>query len=135
MIKYPSPMGFKGRDVTRLQMCIVMNRSDYLKAHEATQRRLRFLNNLRNMAEDGKIAMVEEGRDCDGVEYTGVVHIVDATKEAVEAETDSIGKWADGPFYLRLERPSVAQGIPRTSRDRTMEAHEDGHDHVIYSSF
>jgi hypothetical protein len=135
MIKYPSPMGFKGRDVTRLQMCIVMNRSDYLKAHEATQRRLNFLRTLKDYAENGKIALVESGRDCDGVEYTGVVHIVDATKEAVETETEHIGEWTDGPFQLQLERPSVAATINRTSRDRTMEAHEDGHGHVIYSSY
>jgi hypothetical protein len=96
--------------------------------HAATQRRVKFFRDLKELAEEGKIAIVSSGMDCDGVEYSGDWTIVDATKEAVEKEVESINKWADGPIYnLGLMKPSDARQINRTSRDRTMEAFEDGH--------
>ena len=94
-----------------------------------------FLTNLRQMAEGGKIAAIESGRDCDCVEYSGKVHIIDATVAAYNALHDDLSDWADGPFRLCLERPSVAQRVKYESRDLVMEAHEDGHPHVIYSQF
>lgn len=87
------------------------------------------------LAEDGKVAYIESGRDCDGVQYSGQVHITDATVEAYEALHDRIAEWADGPFHLELCSVSVAKGVQYESRDLVMEAHEEGHPGVIYSSF
>jgi uncharacterized protein YjhX (UPF0386 family) len=102
---------------------------------EARQRRMSFKQQLVSLAEGGKIAVIESGRDCDCVEYDGRVHIIDATLEAFNTLDDSIGHWADGPYHLSLERPSMAERIQYESRDLVMEAHEDGHPHVIYSRF
>lgn len=90
---------------------------------------------LASLAEDGKVAWVESGRDCDCVEYDGVVHITDATVAAYEALSDRINDYADGPFRLRLCRVSETRQIRRESRDLVMEAYEDGHPHAVYSRF
>ena len=92
-------------------------------ATEVRARRQRFLSDIKTLAEDGKIALVENGMDCDGVQYSGRVHIVAATVAAVESKADSIGDWADGPFNLELAAPTVAEGIHYASRDLAMEAH------------
>jgi hypothetical protein len=78
-------------------------------------------------AEHGKIAVVEEGRDCDGVQYSGHVRIIDATLAAFNELEDRLNKWADGPFHLSLMLPSEAAKVEAQSRDRTLEAFEDGH--------
>lgn len=111
------------------------HKEEYVEAHEARMRRYWFLRKLRDYAEDGKIAVIESGRDCDGVEYNGHVTILDANKKTVEEWVDSQLASADGPMHFALERPSVAKGIEYTSRDRTLEAFEDGHPGTIYSNY
>lgn len=100
--------------------------------HAATVARRRFLAKLRDYAEGGKIALVWGGRDCDGVQYSGHVSLVNATLQDVESSIDQAYEWADGPMYWELMRPSEAESVERTSRDLTMEAYEDGHAHVLY---
>lgn len=84
-------------------------------------------------AENGKVAVVESGMDCDCVRYSGHVSIIDATVEAYEAHYDHVAKWADGPFSLGVVSPSEARKIKRQSRDLALEAFEDGHAHVVYA--
>jgi hypothetical protein len=102
------------------------------EATERRQRRQARLAAIREKAEDGKVAMIWSGRDCDGVRYSGSVYIVDATAQAVDAEEEHTLKWADGPCGFYLERPSVACGVEYDSRDLALEAFEDGHPHVLY---
>lgn len=86
-------------------------------------------------AEDGKVgkvALIESGCDCDGVVYGGRVHIVDAHWRAVLAKEHHIGQWADGPFNLRIERPTIAEEIEYHSRDLGAEAFENGHAHSLH---
>lgn len=90
---------------------------------------------LQAFAEEGMVAYIESGRDCDGVEYWGHVHVTDATYDAYEELDCLTSKWADGPYRLELARISECQNIESGSRDLVMEAREDGHSHVIYSSF
>ena len=86
---------------------------------------------MAELAEHGRVAVVESGRDCDGVQYSGRVHVIRARlKNFLELE-DGIAEWADGPFTLRLERPSVARRIEPALRDLTMEAFENGHQHLL----
>lgn len=87
------------------------------------------------LAEDGKVAVIESGRDCDCVEYDGRVHIIEATVEAFDALHDSISEWADGPFRLQLSKVSEATGVKYQSRDLVMEARENGHPHYIVSQY
>lgn len=90
---------------------------------------------IMELAENGLIAVIESGRDCDGVEYEGSVYVIEASVDAYEALDDDIGKWADGPYRLQIARPSDAESVEYTSRDLVMEAHEDGHRHSIVSRF
>lgn len=82
---------------------------------------------------NGKIAVVESGRDCDGVEYDGHRRVIDATVDAFYALEDEIGEYADGPFHLQIVPFNME--VERTSRDLVMEAHENGHRHSIVSRF
>lgn len=86
---------------------------------------------IAELAEHGRIAVVESGRDCDGVQYSGQVRIIRARlRDFLELE-DGIAKWADGPFTLRLERPSIARRIEAQSRDLALEAFESGRPHLL----
>ena len=86
---------------------------------------------IAELAEHGRVAVVESGRDCDGVRYSGRVRVIRARlKDLLELE-DGIAEWADGPFTLRLERPSIARRLEYTSRDLGLEAFENGHAHLI----
>jgi hypothetical protein len=86
---------------------------------------------IAELAEHGRVAVVESGRDCDGVQYSGRVRIIRARlKDFLELE-NGIAEWADGPFRLQLERPSIARRIEVESRDLTLEAFENGHQHLL----
>jgi len=84
-------------------------------------------------AKNGKLLVVESGRDCDGVQYSGRKYTIDATAKAFHDLHNEIAEWADGPFRLTIV-PFDTE-VEYTSRDLVMEAYEDGHPHVIYSSF
>lgn len=130
----PDPVRYR-MDVVILKL---MHRATEDNIYELRKRRnirIRFLKALTELAEDGKIAVIESGRDCDCVEYFGQVHIIDATKQAYDKLYDDTAEWADGPFHFQLERPSVAEGVTPISRDLVMEAHENGHPHSIVSQF
>ena len=105
------------------------------RATEARLQRQDFLHNIKAMAHKGKIAVIWGGRDCDGVQYSGNVHIVDATVQAVDDEIRHTYEWADGPCDYYLAHPLDAQRVEYTSRDLTLEAFEDGHPHCIYSEY
>ena len=77
------------------------------------------------LIEDGRIAMVTSGMDCDCVEWENEVSLVkveDADKRAA-----SEYEWADGPVSIEWMKPSEAAKLNKTSRDRIAAAHEDGH--------
>lgn len=90
---------------------------------------------IKEYAEDGKVAYIESGRDCDCVEYDGHVRIVDATLAAYKALDEEIGEWADGPYHLRLCRVSETLDVRQESRDLAMEAYENGNRHSVVSRF
>jgi hypothetical protein len=115
-----------------LLICDAIHASSLAALREATQRRLDMHYWLRNRSEGGYIAVVENGRDCDGVQYWNKVRVVEATAQAIDKLVEYIADGADGPFELRLERPSVAHGLKYDSRDLGMEAYEDGHAHCIH---
>ena len=67
---------------------------------------------IAELAEHGRVAVVESGRDCDGVQYSGRVRIIRARlKDFLELEK-RIFEWPDNPFHLSLERPSIARRSP-----------------------
>lgn len=81
-------------------------------------------------AHEGRIVVVESGRDCDGVQYSGRTHEIDASLKALVELEDHINEWADGPFSLAIVPWNTE--VEYTSRDLVLEAYENGHPHVIY---
>lgn len=100
-------------------------RSDWLAVREETARR------IAELAENGAVAVIESGMDCDGVQYSGHVHIIAASVVRLELLDKHTNEWADGPYYLSLERPSKARQVEYSSRDLGMEAFENGHPWVL----
>lgn len=88
---------------------------------------------IRSNAENGRIAVEEYGRDCDGVQYSGRTHYIDATLLAYTSLHDRLTSWADGPFSLTIMRPSEAQGLVYSERDLVLESHEEGHPHALFA--
>lgn len=88
---------------------------------------------IEKYAEAGFIKVVESGRDCDGVEYDGIVRVIDATLDAYMELADEISESADGPFQLCIV--PMSDEPEYSTRDLVMEAHENGHRHSIVSRF
>lgn len=124
---------FEGAHILRLLHRIHQPEIDSIRRRRANV--LRLIDLIASHAEGGKVCAIESGRDCDGVEYSGKIHTIDATIAAWRELDDGIGQWADGPYHLSVASPSEAKTIEYASRDLVMEAHEDGHPHVIYSQF
>lgn len=122
-------------DSMRLYVLSVIARNQPYRERAETQRQRRaeLLRLIAESAERGKIAVVESGRDCDGVEYGGHVTLIRATARAYDRHIAAVGKWADGPFYLDIMKPSAARQVGRYSRDLALEAFEDGHPHCLIS--
>lgn len=87
---------------------------------------------LDRLAEDGRIAIVHGGLDCDGVQVSGCVDTLPAQAMAVERWRDRMHAQAEGPLWGHLEAPSATRGIRRHSRDLALEAFEDGHPHCMH---
>lgn len=95
--------------------------------HHRINERHAMLTRIRAATENGKIAIVRDGMDCDCTQYHDVKH-VDAPLSVVEFmwREDEHRQWLDGPEYVSIVRPS---GWPerRASADRALEAYENGH--------
>lgn len=84
---------------------------------------------IAKVAVNGKVAVVFAGMDCDGVQYSGTRYVVPATLTHVDHCVEMYNRWADGPYSYRLASPT--EKVTYTSRDLGMEAHENGHPHVL----
>lgn len=115
----------------RLKLLNLFLRDDLALAHEQVQDRMAYLRSIHLLQEKGFIAVVSGGRDCDMSEWHGVVRIVHATPDCIKARVLELYDSAEGPVWWNLEKPSVARGIRRTSRDLALEAFEDGHAHCV----
>ena len=88
---------------------------------------------LAELQEEGQIAIVYGGIDCDGGRWDNRVIIVPATVIAVERWVDRYHAQAEGQQWQSLERPSVAATLMADERDLAAEAFEDGHAHVLFA--
>lgn len=61
---------------------------------------------VRRHAENGLVAIVHGGIDCDGARFDGRVRIVRAVPSIVEREVDEIYEHAEGPTWAYVMRPS-----------------------------
>ena len=94
---------------------------------------IRVSDAIEQYAEGGYIKVVESGRDCDGVQYDGLVRIIEASRAVFEKLQDEIAESADGPFRLTIV--PMSDDPEYETRDLVMEAHENGHAHSIVSRF
>ena len=98
----------------------INERAEWRRAFEARQ-------------EGGKVAVVRSGMDCDCTQYKRVT-IIDTPSSVVEwlDEEWKHREWLDGPESVWLEPPSWwPDGNHYASRDRALEAFEDGHPHRV----
>ena len=79
----------------------------------------------------GMMWVTESGMDCDCTQYSGHMHKCEATYRAFCKLYDDTNEWADGPFSLYPVTEAEKKEISPTSRDLAMEAHEDGHAHIV----
>lgn len=80
--------------------------------------------------EDGEVAVVYSGMDCDCVKFCHS-HIFKAIPLAIDREIEGAYEWADGPMSVGVCKPS--ERPEAYSRDLAMEAFEDGHQHIVYT--
>lgn len=103
-----------------------------IAAHHRAKRARNLSRLIRACADQsGTFCAVESGMDCDGVQYWGRKHTCKATLAAFRALHDDIGEYADGPFSLTVMTMEEGYGIKYESVDLAMEAHENGHRHVL----
>lgn len=118
-------------DAKRLWMLQLTVHYNGMPCREARMARSAFHESIKKNAENGKIALVFSGTDCDCVRYAGDVRIVEADWKKIDAYLEDYGHWADGPWGYHFEKPSVAEGVKYRSRDLALEAFEDGHPYSI----
>jgi len=94
--------------------------------------RVEVADTIRRYTEDGQIAVVTSGMDCDCSQYIRSTLRTNLTPVAFLAARDDDYTWADGPINVGLCRPS--ERPESASRDLAMEAYEDGHPHVVHTA-
>ena len=92
----------------------------------------RIARKISEIAEAGKMAIVHGFVDCDGGRADNLVTIVPACVTAWNKFLDDQERWAEGPVWASIEKPSQVQGIEESHRDLALEAFEDGHPHSIH---
>jgi hypothetical protein len=107
-----------------------LHQASLIRARDRRVARQALISRIDECAENGQILVLESGIDCDGSQYSGRTSLIDSTVEAFDAHYDSVAQWADGVFYLSIERPSLE--IEYQSRDLALEAFEDGHPYSLY---
>lgn len=86
-------------------------------------------------AVDGLVGVVVSGRDCDCTRYRHeYVMPVPAGIFGWVRGQHKHEEWLDGPESTWFVRPDECRDGYSASRDLALEAHEDGHAHVIYDT-
>lgn len=123
---------FKDVAALRSLHLVHSNDPDYHWMHHRYQQRMAIHRLIQECAENGQILVIESGMDCDCVQYDGRTRVIEASIKAYDELEREVGEWADGPFSFSIARPSEEANIHYRSRDRALEAYEDGHPHSIH---
>lgn len=116
----------------RLKALDVFRAGKLAAATKRREKRQLLVSSVSKFAQDGRVAVVWSGRDCDGVRYHNDVRMIEATVKAVDEHINHTYEWADGPCSYWITTPTYGRSLVYESRDLVMEAFEDGHSHVIY---
>jgi len=87
---------------------------------------------IHESTENGKVAVVYGGRDCDMSQWDNRVTLLPATFAHVNRWADDYMEGAEGPQWWHVEKPSSVEDLEASSRDLALEAHEDGHPHIVH---
>lgn len=101
-------------------------------AFDPLANRQRLKAEITSCAENGQVAIVYGGMDCDCSRWDNRVAIVTAATVIVERWIESYHEGAEGPQWTQIERPSEARKLEPSSRDLALEAFEDGHPQVVH---
>lgn len=101
------------------------NTLDFLSLKET------IFNRYKANSENGYTVIVEQGMDCDGVQYRYIGEPIKCVPVAINKEMDRINYSADGSVNTYCVKPSEAKKMKNVSIDRGMEAFENGHSHSI----
>ena len=108
---------------------ISIHRARYREAlYDPLARRERLAQRVRDCEENGRVALIVEGMDCDCVQGLSVSLCRPAPRYIeylIGMEYDN----AEGPTSCWIEKPS--QAPEAYTRDLAMEAFEDGHPHSV----
>lgn len=90
---------------------------------------------LKSVAKDRKVGVIREGMDCDGVQYRKE-SVIDMPASMIRfvQEEEKHYSYLDGPETTYWVSPDKVKDGYYASADRGMEAFEDGHAHVLYTS-
>ena len=101
--------------------------------HHTINERAQIAAAIQEHSVDGKIGIVTRGRDCDCVFYHHENIIDVPTPMSWQLEQDRAQEWLDGPETTVFTSPLKIDKGRNESRDLALEAHEDGHPHIVYS--
>lgn len=113
----------------KLKALAVFCAEDVENAHAAVQHRLQLHRQIAQFkTEDGQLAVVIWGRDCDMCESTYKTHI-DANIKAYDVLLDRIASNAEGPWSVHMVDDKAY--FEPEFRDRALEAFEEGHSWLV----
>lgn len=102
--------------------------------HAAINRRAALLSTISRVTENGLVALIRSGMDCDCTQYYSVCHIKPMTSVVKFLKDEEEHRaWLDGPESVYFGKPSE---YPETNlySDRALAAYEDGHiSHVTWA--
>ena len=88
---------------------------------------------LEEVAVDGQVWVYRRSMDCDCA-VSEYVTRWPADLEGYVAAFEAVQDWAEGPETVAIITAAEAEEFgPRRSRDLALEAHENGHPHVVYA--
>ena len=100
---------------------------------DALKRRQELSELIASKEQQGLVAIVYGGRDCDMVQWDNRVAVVPATVTFIERWVDIYMEAAEGPQWWSIDSLSEVRDLEPSRRDLALEAHEDGHPHVVYA--
>ena len=101
------------------------SRSDRHSADRLAKRE-RTARLIAERAENGTVAVVYGGRDCDCVQVDNLVRIIPANVMAWERFAAEQDRNAEGPWWAQIAQPSDVRVLVSTERDLVLEAFENG---------
>lgn len=124
--------GTLNRKLRKTLKKIVRDRVHDANRPDPLAQRLERSLHIAKVAQGGKVLIVSSGVDCDHSSWAGRTELVDATSVAVDAWIDRFYECAEGPQSFFITSPDQAPEFEEESRDLALEAHENGHSHVVY---